>query len=101
MNQENEITENKSSMLVLPTLTKEDNELIDKAEIIIKKTYLDALSSREATVVPCSSEIQSKNINDFCRLYKINSLVYEKGENSVIKLSVCIKLFNFPVVPLF
>ncbi|MDY2756336.1 MAG: DUF87 domain-containing protein [Candidatus Treponema excrementipullorum] len=80
MNQENEITENKSSMLVLPTLTKEDNELIDKAEIIIKKTYLDALSSREATVVPCSSEIQSKNINDFCRLYKINSLVYEKGE---------------------
>ncbi len=57
---------------------------LDKADNLLMKKYLPNLSDFE--IMPLSDEISKSNVSSFTRLYKIDSIAYEKDQNNQDKL---------------
>ncbi|TXK82564.1 ATP-binding protein [Paenibacillus sp. N3.4] len=57
----------------------------EQADNLLMKKYISNISNYQ--VVPISTELQNKNVSSFSRFFKIESIVYDKEENNLDKLS--------------
>ena len=60
-------------------------KIIENVDTIVMKKYLANLVNYD--VVPLDEEIDKKEIGEYLRFYKINSIVFENKENNQLKLS--------------
>lgn len=60
-------------------------KIIENVDTIVMKKYLSNLVNYD--VVPLDEEINKKEIREYLRFYKINSIVFENKENNQLKLS--------------
>lgn len=68
--------------------TRDENELIDslnKVDTFVMKKYLSNLT--EFQVMPLNKELLDKEITDYVRLYKIEKIVFDSGEDNQNKLA--------------
>ncbi|MEI0551401.1 ATP-binding protein [Brachyspira intermedia] len=78
------ITQNKTEVLD----NRNQTELIEalaKVDTVVMKKYLPNLTA--LNVVPLDANISKKEVGDYLRFYKINSIVFENKENNQVKLS--------------
>lgn len=60
-------------------------KIIENVDTIVMKKYLSNLVNYD--VVPLDEKINKKEIREYLRFYKINSIVFENKENNQLKLS--------------
>lgn len=78
------ITQNKTEVLD----NRNQAELIEalaKVDTVVMKKYLPNLTA--LNVVPLDANISKKEVGEYLRFYKINSIVFENKENNQVKLS--------------